>query len=86
MEMFTTEPGVQLYTGNFLDGTIKGKGGVVVQEEPGVLPGGPAFPRLGPSPQFPDDRLRPGTTYTQTTIYKFSTKPIDESPRSASHG
>ena len=56
LEMFTTEPGVQLYTGNFLDGTLKGKGGVVVQEAPGVLPGGPAFSRLGPPRQLPVDR------------------------------
>ena len=56
LEMFTTEPGVQLYTGNFLDGSLKGKGGVVVQEAPGVLPRGPAFPRLGPPSQLPVDR------------------------------
>ena len=55
LEMFTTEPGVQLYTANFLDGTLKGKGGVVVQEAPGVLPGGPAFSRLGPPRQLPVD-------------------------------
>ncbi len=73
LEMFTTEPGVQLYTSNFLDGTLKGKGGVVVQEAPGVLPGGSAFSRLDPSSQLPVDHPEARDQRTrQTTIYKFS--------------
>ncbi len=55
MEVFTTEPGVQLYTGNFLDGSVKGKRRRGLQEAPGVLPGDPALPRLGPPRQFPLD-------------------------------
>ena len=55
LEMFTTEPGVQLYTANFLDGIAQGKRGRRLQEAPGVLPGGPAFSRLGPSCQLPVD-------------------------------
>ncbi len=47
LEMFTTEPAVQLYTANFLDGTLKGKQGVVLQETASVLPRGPALSRLG---------------------------------------
>ena len=57
MEMFTTEPGVQFYTANFLDGSIKRQRWRRLQEEPGVLPGSPAFSRLGPSCQLPDDHL-----------------------------
>ena len=49
----------------------QGQGRRRLPEAPGVLPGGPALPRLGPSRQFPSIILRPGETYTQTTIYRF---------------
>ena len=60
MEVFTTEPGVQFYTGNFLDGTIKRQGGRRLQAAPGVLPGNPALPRLGQPPRVPVDHPRTG--------------------------
>ena len=72
LEMFTTEPGVQLYTGNFLNGKLKGKGGVVYQKHQGFCLEAQHFPDSVHHPNFPSIILRPGATYTQTTIYKFS--------------
>src|SRR5262249_48453807 len=74
MEMFTTEPGVQLYTGNFLDGKLKGKGGVVYQKQQGFCLEAQHFPDSVNHPDFPSTILQPGKTYSQTTIYKFSAK------------
>jgi len=74
MDMFTTEPGVQFYSGNFLDGTLKGKGGTVYQQHAGFCLEADHFPDSVNQPKFPSIILRPGQTYTQTTIYKFSAK------------
>jgi aldose 1-epimerase len=74
MEMSTTEPGVQFYTGNFLDGTLKGVGGVVYQKHHGFCFEAQHFPDSVNHPNFPSAILRPGQTYTQTTVYKFSAK------------
>jgi aldose 1-epimerase len=74
MEMYTTEPGVQFYTGNFLDGSLKGKGGVVYQKHHGFCLEAQHFPDSVNHPNFPSVILRPGQTYTQTTVYKFSAK------------
>jgi aldose 1-epimerase len=74
LEMITTEPGVQLYTGNFLDGKLKGKGGVVYGQHAGFCLEAQHFPDAVHHPEFPSIILQPGKTYTQTTIYKFSTK------------
>jgi aldose 1-epimerase len=72
MEVFTTEPGVQLYTSNSLDGTLKGKGGVVYQKHHGLCLETQHFPDSVHHPNFPSIILRPGSTYKQTTIYQFS--------------
>lgn len=72
MEMYTTEPGVQFYTGNFLDGSVKGKGGVAYNKHAGFCLEAQHYPDAPHQPSFPSIILRPGTTYTQTTIYKFS--------------
>jgi aldose 1-epimerase len=72
MEMFTTEPGVQFYTGNFLDGTLKGKGGAVYRQHQGFCLEAQHFPDAVNQPGFAPVILRPGSTYSQTTIYKFS--------------
>jgi aldose 1-epimerase len=72
MEMYTTEPGVQLYTGNFLDGSLTGKGGVVYKKHQGFCLEAQHYPDSLHQPNFPSIILRPGSTYTQTTIYKFS--------------
>ncbi|WP_435011121.1 aldose epimerase family protein [Tundrisphaera lichenicola] len=74
MEVFTTEPGVQLYTGNFLDGTIKGKGGVVYKKRQAFCLETQHYPDSIHHANFPSTVLRPGETYTQTTIYKFSSR------------
>ena len=74
MEISTTAPGVQFYTGNFLDGTFFGKNnrayrqGDAICLEPGVFPDTPNHP------DFPSARLNPGQTYTNTIVYKFSAK------------
>ena len=74
LEMFTTEPGVQFYTGNFLDGTLKGKGGVVYRKHQAFCLEAQHFPDSVHHPNFPSTILKPGQTYTQMTIYKFSAR------------
>ena len=74
LEVYTTEPGVQFYTGNFLDGSIKGKSGQVYQQRYGFCLETQHFPDSPNKPQFPTTTLRPGEKYTTTTIYKFSVK------------
>jgi len=72
MEVFTTEPGVQFYTGNFLDGSITGKGGWVYQFRNGFCFEPQHFPDSPNQPNFPSTVLKPGQTYKNTIIYKFS--------------
>jgi aldose 1-epimerase len=72
MEVFTTQPGIQLYTGNFLDGTIAGKSGRFYGPQSGFCLETQHFPDSPNQPEFPTTRLNPGETYQETTIYKFS--------------
>jgi aldose 1-epimerase len=72
LEMYTTEPGVQLYTGNFLDGKLKGKKGVVYKKHQAFCLEAQHFPDSVNHPEFPSVILEPGKKYTQTTVYKFS--------------
>ena len=72
LEMSTTEPAVQLYTSNFMDGKIKGKGGIAYKAHQAFCLEAQHFPDSPNQPQFPSTILRPGETYKQTTIYKFS--------------
>lgn len=74
MEVSTTEPGLQFYTGNFLDGTLTGKGGVVYKKHLGLCLEAQHFPDSVNHPAFPSTILRPGRAYTQTTVYKFSAR------------
>jgi aldose 1-epimerase len=74
MEVYTTEPGLQFYTGNFLDGTLKGKNGVVYKKHQAFCMEADHFPDSVNHPDFPSTILEPGKTYTQTTVYKFSAK------------
>jgi aldose 1-epimerase len=74
LEIHTTEPGIQFYSGNFLDGTLTGKAGVVYQQYDGFCLETQHFPDSPNRPNFPSVILRPGQTYTQTTIHKFSTR------------
>jgi len=69
---FTTEPGMQLYTGNFLNGKNVGKGGKAYQRRSGFCLEAQHYPDSPNHPRFPTTTLRPGHTYRQTTIYKFS--------------
>jgi aldose 1-epimerase len=73
MEVFTTEPGVQLYTANWLDGSLVGKGGVVYVRHCGLCLETQHFPNSINIPHFPDTVLKPGETYHQLTICRFST-------------
>lgn len=72
MTMYTTEPAVQLYTGNFLDGKVTGKGGVKYDQHFGVCLEAQHFPNSVNTPSFPSTILKPGETYHQTTVYTFS--------------
>src|SRR5262249_60326548 len=74
MEMLTTEPGVQFYTGNFLDGTVKGKGGVAYKKHAGFCLETQHYPDSPNKPDFPSVVLRPKQTYRQGTGYPFPTE------------
>lgn len=71
LEVATTEPGVQLYTGNFLDGTIHGKGGVAYGRFAGFCLETQHYPDSPNKPDFPSTVLRPGDTYSSRTVFKF---------------
>lgn len=73
MEVFTTEPGVQLYAGNFLNQEIVGKGGKTYDFRFGFCLETQHFPDSPNRPHFPTTVLKPGQTYRQTTVYKFMT-------------
>jgi aldose 1-epimerase len=75
MEVHTTQPGVQFYTANFLNGSLTGKRGVVYQQHSAFCLETQHFPDSVNQPAFPSVVLRPGHTYRQTTLYKFSTQP-----------
>jgi len=71
VEMYTTEPGVQFYSGNFLNGTLKGKQGRPYAHWGGFTLEAQHYPDSPNHPHFPRTELHPGETYSQTTIYKF---------------
>ena len=74
MEVRTTEPGVQVYTGNWLDGTQCGHGGIYYTQHSGLCLETQHFPDSLHHSKFPSVILRPRQTYTQTTTYKFTTR------------
>jgi len=74
MEIFTTEPGLQFYSGNFLDGSETGKGGVVYKKHFGFCLESQHYPDSPNKPHWPPVVLRPGQTYTHATVHKFSAK------------
>jgi aldose 1-epimerase len=74
LEVSTTEPGLQFYTGNFLDGSLTGRGGQIYAYRTGLCLETQHFPDSPNQPQFPSVVLRPGQTYTQTTIYHFGVR------------
>jgi len=71
LEVETTEPGLQFYSGNFLDGTITGKGGQVYEHRSGFCLESQHFPDSPNKPEFPSTVLRPGEQYRSRTIYRF---------------
>ena len=74
LQVLSTEPGVQFYSGNFLDGTIQGKGGKVYNRRYGFCLETQHFPDSPNHPKFPSTTLKPGQTYSTTTVFKFSTR------------
>ncbi|WP_161890469.1 aldose epimerase family protein [Pontibacter russatus] len=74
MEVFTTEPGIQFYSGNFLDGTITGSGGNTYKKHYGFALETQHFPDSPNQKDFPSTILEPGETYESTTVYKFSVR------------
>ena len=72
LEVETTEPGLQFYSGNFLDGTIRGKGGQAYEHRSGFCLETQHFPDSPNQPGFPSTILRPGEQYHSKTVYRFS--------------
>ena len=74
MEVLTTEPGLQFYTGNFLDGTLVGKSGKTYVKRGALCLEAQKFPDSPNKPEFPSCVLEPGKTYRQTTVYTFGVR------------
>jgi aldose 1-epimerase len=74
MEVLTTEPGIQFYSGNFLDGSIKGKNEQEYPHRSGFCLETQHYPDSPNKKNFPSTLLKPGQRYSQTTIYKFSVR------------
>jgi len=74
MEILTTEPGLQFYSGNFLDGTIRGKGGAVYAKHQGLCLETQRYPDSIHHPDWPTVILRPGETYRHLMIHRFDVK------------
>jgi aldose 1-epimerase len=72
LEILTTEPGIQFYSGNFLDGSFTGKGGFVYDQYTGLCLEPQHFPDAPNHPNFPSTVLKPGEVYRHTSIYRFS--------------
>lgn len=72
MDMFVTAPGLQVYSGNFLDGTVAGKRGRLYRQSDGLALEPQAFPDAPNQPDFPSARLDPGTEYVSTMLLRFS--------------
>lgn len=72
MEVLTDHPGLQFYTGNFLDGTLHGKGGKVYGRRSALCMETQHFPDSPNKPEFPSTVLRPGQDYRTTTVYRFT--------------
>ena len=74
LKVYTDEPGIQVYCGNFLDGTVTGKGGVVYGHRTAVCLETQKFPDTPNKPEWPSALLRPGETYTSHCVFEFGTK------------
>ena len=78
MDVLTTEPGLQFYSGNFLDGSLTGKGGASYPRRSGLALETQHFPNSPNEPDFPSTILRPDETYSSRTVYRFSTRQASE--------
>jgi len=74
LNISTTEPGIQLYTGNYLDGSVTGKGGKVYRQHYGFCLETQHYPDSPNQPQFPSTVLRPGQVFRSTTVHQFSAR------------
>ncbi|KKK77863.1 hypothetical protein LCGC14_2849340, partial [marine sediment metagenome] len=74
MEVLTTEPGVQLYCGNFLDGTLASKSGGIYEHRGGFCLETQHYPDSPNHPNFPSTVLRPGEEFNSKTVFKFYVK------------
>ncbi len=74
MTLYTTEPGVQVYTGNFLDGTVTGKHGIVYGQRTGVCLETQKYPDTPNKPAWPSAVLRPGEKYESRTLFRFGVR------------
>jgi aldose 1-epimerase len=74
LEVMTTEPGIQFYSGNFLDGSAKGKGGQPYNHRTGLCLETQHFPDSPNHANFPSTELKPGQTYRTTTVFRFSSR------------
>ncbi|MBQ0096933.1 MAG: galactose mutarotase [Bacteroidales bacterium] len=72
LTVFTNEPGIQVYTGNFLNGTLTGKNGVTYNRRTGICLESQHFPDSPNKPEWPTTVLRPGETYTSHCVFAFS--------------
>lgn len=72
MEVDTTEPGLQFYSGNFLDGSLRGAAGQILRQGDGICLETQHFPDSPNRPEFPSTVLRPGETFQSTTVHRFS--------------
>ena len=72
LEVYTNEPGIQIYTGNFLDGTVTGKNGKVYNKRAAICLETQKYPNTPNNPQWPSATLNPGQTITSQCIFKFT--------------
>ena len=74
MELFTDQPGLQVYSGNYLDGTISGKGGKLIRQSDAMCLEPHIWPDAPNRPDFPSPRLDPGQVYRHHTVYRFAVR------------
>ncbi|MEI7781145.1 MAG: galactose-1-epimerase, partial [Planctomycetota bacterium] len=74
MEVLSDQPGIQVYTGNFLDGSLTGKGGAVYAKQTGICLETQKYPDSVHHADWPTARLDPGQTYRHTMVHRFSSK------------
>ena len=71
LELFTTEPAIQFYSGNFLDGSLLSRSGALIRQGDGICLEPQHHPNAPNRPDFPSTVLRPGEVYTSTSMYRF---------------